>query len=80
MKKIIITLVIVVAISVVAGLNFHFILMDNNIKLLRKADLTLEYTFVDARGMNRAKLYINPTLIRAGVKDIFEDQSVTIGK
>lgn len=80
MKKIIITLIIVVALAAAAALNFHFILMDSSVKVLKKADLTLEYTFVDARGANKMKLYTTPALVKAGIKDLYEDNSVTVGK
>jgi hypothetical protein len=43
-------------------------------------DLTFENTFVDARGNKKYKLYTNPALIKAGVKDLIEENSVTIGK
>ena len=81
MKKTIISLIVVVALAVSAALNFHFILMDSSVKILRKADLTLEYTFVDARGtFNKMKLYTTPALVEAGIKDLFDDRSVTVGQ
>jgi hypothetical protein len=54
--------------------------MDSSIKLLKKADLTFDNTFVDARGAKKYKLYLNPALAEAGVKDLFKDESITIGK
>jgi hypothetical protein len=54
--------------------------MDSSIKVLKKADLTFDNTFVDARGAKKYKLYLNPALAKAGVKDLFKDESVTIGK
>jgi hypothetical protein len=54
--------------------------MDSSIKLLKKADLTFDNTFVDARGAKKYKLYLNPALAEAGVNDLFEDKSITIGK
>lgn len=59
-------------------LNYHFILFDQSIKVLEKASLVWDYTFVDARGVKRLKLYTNPALIKAGIKDLIEDRSVTI--
>jgi hypothetical protein len=40
---------------------------------LKKVDLTFESTFVDARGTKKIKLYFDPTLVKAGVKDLFKD-------
>jgi len=78
MKKLI---VVIVAAALVAGaLNFHFIYLGSSVKILKKADMTFEDTFVDARGAKRLKLYTKPVLVKAGIKDIFEDDSVTIGK
>jgi len=70
MKKII---GIIVVIGIVLGLlNFHFILFDNSIKILKKERPTFEDTFVDARGAKKLKLLTNPDLVRAGVKDLFK--------
>ena len=79
MKKIFIMLVIVAAL-VFGIFNYHFILFDSSIKVLKKASLTLDNTFVDARGAKQYKLYLNPSLVAAGVKDLINDKSVTIGK
>ena len=72
MKKILIVLVIGGAL-VFGALNYHFILTDKSIKVLKKVDLTLENTFVDARGTKKIKLYFNPALVKAGVKDLLKD-------
>jgi hypothetical protein len=79
MKKVAIMAVILAALTF-GILNYHFILMDSSIKLLKKADLTFDNTFVDARGAKKYKVYLNPALAEAGVKDLFEDESITIGK
>jgi hypothetical protein len=79
MKKVAIMAVILAALTF-GILNYHFILMDSSIKLLKKADLTFDHTFVDARGAKKYKVYLNPALAEAGVKDLFEDESITIGK
>ena len=55
------------------GLNYHFILLDGDAKLLKKTNLTIEKTFVDARGANKLKLYLDPTLVKAGIKDLLRD-------
>lgn len=68
MKKII-AAVIVAALMVLCSLSFHFILMDDGVKVLRKAEMGFEYTFVDARGARKYKLLLNPALVRAGLKE-----------
>lgn len=73
-------LVAIVAAVVFSGLNYHFILMDQSIKVLKKAFPGLRYTFVDARGAKRLRLYTNAKLIRAGIRDLLEGRSVTIGQ
>jgi len=78
MKKVIF-LSIVVILGIVA-LNYHFILMDSSIKILKKSEMTFKDTFVDARGIKKAKLYVKPALVKAGIKDLFTDESVTVGK
>ena len=80
-KKILIVIVLIIAGALVFGaLNYHFILLDRTIKILKKADLSLSNTFVDARGTKKFKLYLNPSLVKAGVKDLFKDESITIGE
>jgi len=78
MKKI---FVLIIAAACVYGvLSYHFILTDESIKILKKTDLTFEETFVDARGTKKTKLFLNAALLKAGVRDLFKDDSVTIGK
>jgi hypothetical protein len=72
MKKLIIALVVAAAL-VTGALNFHFILIDSKIKILKKADLTFEDTFVDARGAKKLKLFSKPALVKAGIKDLLKD-------
>ena len=79
MKKIVIIVVILAALTF-GALNYHFILMDGSIKLLKKTDLTYKNTFIDARGSKKYQLYLNPALVQAGIKDLFEDESISIGK
>lgn len=74
MKKMLIVLVIGGAL-VFGALSYHFILTDKSIKVLKKADLTFDNTFVDARGAKKIKLYLNPALMKAGVKNLLEDVS-----
>lgn len=53
--------------------NFHFILLDAQLKILPKSHFTLDNTFVDARGAKKVRLLLNPELARAGFKDLLED-------
>jgi hypothetical protein len=55
MKKLFIVCIIAAALVGVA-MNFHFIFTGNRVKILKKADLTFEDTFVDARGAKKFKL------------------------
>ncbi len=72
MKKIIAALVIAAA----AGyglLSYHFILLDDSLKILKKTEPRYENTFVDARGTKSLKLAIQPDLIAAGINDLLGD-------
>jgi len=79
MKKVAIIAVVLAALTF-GALNYHFILMDSSIKLLKKTDLTFASTFVDGRGAKKYKLYLNLALAKAGIKDLLKDESITIGK
>ena len=79
MKKILLILIIAGAFAF-GTLNYHIILMDTSIRVLKKTDLTFNNTFVDARGAKKYQLLLNPALVKAGVKDLFTDESITIGK
>jgi hypothetical protein len=73
MKKMLLIIVIGGIIAFGAGLNYHFILTDTDMRILKKADLTLDKTFVDARGAKKLKLYLDPSLVRAGIEDLLRD-------
>ncbi len=72
MKKILILLVIGGGL-IFGALNYHFILMDRSIEVLKKAELSLDNTFVDARGANKIKLIFNLALVKAGIKELLEE-------
>ncbi len=79
MKKIIFMLVIAAA----AGyglLNYHFVLFDDNLKVLKKTHVQYENTFVDARGAKKLELALKPDLISAGIKDLAEQVDESIKK
>jgi len=71
MKKLLILLIITGALAY-GVLSYHFILMDKGIKVLKKIDLTYQDTFVDARGGNKIKLLLKPSLVKAGIKDVID--------
>lgn len=79
MKKYVIALIVIAA-FVAGALNFHFIYLGSSIKILKKTGMTFEDTFVDARGAKKIKLLLKPALVKAGIKDLFKDDSITIGK
>ena len=68
MKKILILLIFTGALAY-GVLNYHFILMDNGVKVLKKVELTFQDTFVNARGEKKIKLLLKPSLVKAGIKD-----------
>ena len=54
--------------------EFSLYLHGQSLKILKKADLTFEDTFVDARGAKKLMLYMKPSLLKAGIKDVLENQ------
>ncbi|MDY6793262.1 MAG: hypothetical protein SWH54_18495 [Thermodesulfobacteriota bacterium] len=72
MKKPLLILVITGAL-IFTALNYHFILMDKNVKILKKAEFTFSNTFVDARGAKKFTLLLNPSLVKSGIKKVFRD-------
>ncbi len=78
MKKL--AVIVIIALLVYSGLSYHFILMDTRIKILKKTELALEDTFVDARGAKKFTAFLNPALAKAGIKDLFTGEGVTVGK
>ena len=78
MKKVL--LLLIVAGMVYAALSYHFILTDHSIQVLKKTALTFDNTYVDARGGKKSQLFLNPALLKAGVRDLFRDDGVTIQK
>ncbi len=70
---------ILVAVVTFFVFQYHFILIDDGLKILKKSELGLEYTFVDGRGAaNKAKILTNPTLVKAGISDVFNGDGITI--
>ncbi|PID73991.1 MAG: hypothetical protein CSB33_01020 [Desulfobacterales bacterium] len=67
--KIAAIIIVTVAVIGFTALNFHFILLDGSLKVLTKTHLSLEDTFVDARGAKKFKLLLKPALLEAGVRE-----------
>ncbi len=78
MKKII--PLIVLAAAIYGLLSYHFILFDDRLKCLKKTELKLENTFVDARGEKQLKLLLNPDLVKAGINDILQSTTNSLKK
>ena len=70
---------IILAACVYGVLGYHFILMDSSFKVLKKTHMTLNDTFVDARGTKKAELFLNPALLKASASDLVAKDSLTIG-
>jgi hypothetical protein len=79
MKKLVIGLVILAA-GGYGVLSYHFILLDDSMKILKKTSLAYENTFVDARGAKKLELALKPDLIAAGINDVIGDVSKSIKK
>lgn len=61
------------ALAAVAGfalLNYHFILFDDNLEILKKTGPRYQNTFIDARGTKKLDLLLKPDLIAAGIHDV----------
>ena len=69
MKKLLICLILEGALTY-GMLSYHIILMDKRVNVLKKAELTFQDTFVDARGEKKIKLLLKPALVKAGVKNL----------
>ena len=71
MKKLLILLIFAGTLAY-GVLNYHFILMDKTVKVLKKVELTFQDTFVNARGEKKIKLLLKPSLVKAGIKDVID--------
>jgi hypothetical protein len=77
MRQILLILIVFGAL-LLGALNYHVILLDDSLKLLKKSEMTLESTFVDARGTKKFKRIFDPLLIRAGFKALLEAEGIPI--
>lgn len=51
-------------------LSYHFIIIDNGVKLLKKSSLTLEYTIYSAKGKTNAMILTIDELREDGIGDL----------
>lgn len=77
MKKIFALLILAVLFAY-GALNYHFILTDRGLSVLKKVEITLADTIVDARGDKKIKLLFNPALVKAGLKELLVEASDSI--
>jgi hypothetical protein len=77
MKKLI-AILILAALLAYGALNYHFIRTDKGLRVLKKVELTLDDTFVDARGDKKVRLLLNPALMKAGLKELLGEASDSI--
>ena len=68
--KHVLPILLIVGALLFGALNYHVILLDNTLKILKKHRMTLESTSVDARGTKKFKRLDDPLLLRAGFKDL----------
>ncbi|MBN1829885.1 MAG: hypothetical protein JW884_12185 [Deltaproteobacteria bacterium] len=78
MKKVTLILVVCLGLAAYGALNYHIVVLDGGVKLLKKVHLSLDRTVVDARGPKKAKLLVDPVLLKAGIRDLVTEQSFTI--
>ena len=79
MRLLFVVVLIVAAIAAYAAFQYHFILIDDGVRVLKKTKPTLDYTFVDGRGViNQAKILTNPTLVQAGIQNVLSGDGATI--
>ena len=75
-----IIIVIVLCALAFAMMNYHFILLDDRLKVLEKTEWTLDSTFVDARGTKKVKLLLNPALAEAGFRELLKNEGISLEK
>lgn len=63
-------LIIIIAAAVFSLLSFHVVYFGNAIKILKKARLTSEYTFVNVKGLPVESILKIDTLREAGIGDV----------
>ncbi len=64
---------VILAAVVYALLSYHFILIGNTVKVLKKSELTLHYTFYNAKGKPNDAILSIDELRRDGIADLLVD-------
>jgi|GEM_PF-358276 len=77
MKHVLVILMIIGAL-IFGAMNYHLVLLDDSLRILKKTQMTLESTFVDARGTKKFKLLLDPVLIRAGFRKLLKAKGITV--
>lgn len=60
------------------AMHVHVILLDNHLKILKKSEMTLDRTFVDARGTKKFTHLLDPVLLRAGFVDLLRAEGIPL--
>ena len=64
-------LILVIAVGAYCAFQYHFIILDDEVKVLKKLEPSLKYSIVDGRGAaNKVKILTNPILLKAGIQDL----------
>jgi len=63
-------LITAITVLIIGALNYHIIRTDRGFRILKKANISILYTCVDARGAKILKLYLNPALVRSGIESL----------
>lgn len=74
MKKFIFVLLLCGIACSYLSLQYHFILFEDSLRILKKSELRTKNTFVDARGAKVMKIAVQPDLIEAGIKEAIGKQ------
>lgn len=73
--KKILTIAIICAIGYVF-LGYHYIIVDKSVKMLKKSELTLKYTFFNTDGKKPEKVMSIPELWDDGIGELLMEEGV----
>ncbi len=59
-------------------LSYHFILLDDSMRIIKKSNVRYENTFVDARGAKKLEILTKPDLMEAGINDVIRQTGAAI--
>lgn len=72
LKKIIIIAIIVAVFYFLLG--YHYIIIDNSVKMLKKSTFTLEYTIFNTKGKEVGKIVTIPQLWNDGIGELLLEE------